>query len=66
MQIEFIQIADSTDKVVATAEISAQGDRDSGSVNLDRMPKLMRWQFEEFESLVNDMVLSLLDILRIH
>jgi hypothetical protein len=61
MSIEFVQIADFTGNVVATATVQEQGEYYSGSVNLDRMPKLMRSQFEEFENLINNIVLSSLD-----
>jgi hypothetical protein len=61
MSIESIQIIDSRQNIVATAKVEYNGEYYSGLVNLDRMPQLLRSQFEKFESLVNDMVLSLID-----
>jgi hypothetical protein len=61
MSIESVQIIDSRQNIVATAEVEYNGEYYSGLVNLDRMPQLLRSQFEEFESLVNDMILSLID-----
>jgi hypothetical protein len=61
MSIESVQIMDSRQNIVASAEVEYNGEYYSGFVNLGRMPPLLRSQFEEFESLVNDMVLSLID-----
>ena len=61
MSIESVQIIDSHQNIVATARVEYDGEYYSGLVNLDRMPQLLRSQFEELESLVNDMILSLID-----
>jgi hypothetical protein len=61
MSIESVQIMDSRQNIVASAEVEYNGEYYSGFVNLDRMPQPLRSQLEEFESLVNDMILSLID-----
>jgi hypothetical protein len=61
MLLKFAEIADPLLNIVATAEVEDRGNYYSGSVNLDRMPKALRLKFEEYESLINDQVLSLVD-----
>jgi hypothetical protein len=60
-QIEFVQIIDSSQNVVATAEVRDEGEYYGGLVNLDRMPQPLLSQFEEFESIVIGQMFSLLD-----
>jgi hypothetical protein len=61
MSFKLVKIADRLHNIVATAEVEDRGKYYSGSVNLDRMPKVLRLKFEEYESLINDQVFSLLD-----
>ena len=61
MSSESVKIIDSHQNIVATAKVEYDGEYYSGLVNLDRMPQLLRSKFEAFESLLNDMILSLID-----
>jgi hypothetical protein len=61
MLVKLVKIVDLTQNIVAIAEVQSQGNYYSGSVNVDRMPQPLLSQFEEYESLINDQVFSLLD-----
>ena len=56
-----IVITDAEGNVVATANVEEEGEYYKGSVNLDQMPSNILTKWEEYEDLVNDLVLSLLD-----
>ncbi len=47
--------------MVATADVEFQNGINSGSANVDPMPEPLRRLFEEYEAIVNDQILSLLD-----
>ncbi|MBD2182467.1 hypothetical protein H6S82_20490 [Planktothrix sp. FACHB-1355] len=61
MFLKLIEIVDSMQNVVVTAEVEDKGEYYSGSVSLDKMPEVLRLEFEEYELLINNQVLSLLD-----
>jgi hypothetical protein len=56
-----VRIVDQARKVVAVAQVEDKGSYFSGAVDLDPMPADLRQRFEEYESIVNDQVFSLLD-----
>jgi hypothetical protein len=59
MCIKLIEVVDPIQNLVATAEVEDKGDYYSGSVN--KMSEALRLEFEEYESLINDQIFSLLD-----
>ena len=56
-----INLIDARQNVVAVATVDDKGSYFSGTVSVDRMPEPMLKTFEQYESLINDQVLSLLD-----
>src|SRR5688572_24289919 len=55
-----VQLLDHTRRVVARAVVEGNGAY-RGVVTLDEMPSSLRRTFEEYESLVNNQIFSLLD-----
>ncbi len=56
-----VDLLDARRQVIATACVDERDGRFIGRVELDRMPADLRATFEEYESIVNDQVFSLLD-----
>lgn len=61
MPEQFVTIIDRDRNIVATAEVEFRGGCFTGPINLGPMPIPLRSTFEEYESILNDQVFSLLD-----
>jgi hypothetical protein len=61
MLIKLLKKNRSMQAIVVIAEVEAQGEYYSGVADIDLMPRHILSQFETYESLVNDRILSLLD-----
>jgi hypothetical protein len=61
MLVKLVKNVGLIQNIVAIAEVQNRGNYYSGSVNIDQMPQPLLSLFEEYEYLVNNQVLSLLD-----
>lgn len=58
-----ITLYDRDHNVLGIATVEDRGDCSAGHVDATSMPASARWTFERYEKLVNDQVLSMLDVI---
>src|SRR5262245_36139771 len=61
MKTRMVKLIDKNKSLIAVAQVSDEGAHFGGTIDLSATPAPVRALFEEFEELVNDQVLSLLD-----
>jgi hypothetical protein len=61
MHTRTVKFLDKERKIVATAQVSEQEGRFSGSIDLSCMPENLRKTFETYEEIANGQIFSLLD-----